>query len=308
MSHPMVKVPVLKSVLAVAAMTLYPVAQAASVDTIFAVENALYGAGYKVGQADGWLDVDLRSALRQYQSDQSRLTATGELDSDTLASLGIISQDSRLLSGNEVPNRQSAISALGLEEAQQQSKTSKVAESAKPAKPVQRSQPEPAETTQPETVVASAPATKTRKSEPVSKPEPSPEPSAVESDSAPEPVVAQPAPAPEPTREPEPVIQTGSEPTSEPIKIVARDRSEPQPQPRSEEIQQPASDPVESPAVTVAAAEQAEASNPAPAIQATAADNANVSADDAQPQDNKADDNSRGFMSRMFDFLFGWMV
>ena len=51
-------------------------AQAASpTHTVFAAENALYGSGYDIGTADGWIDTKLRTAIRQYQSDRPELSA-----------------------------------------------------------------------------------------------------------------------------------------------------------------------------------------------------------------------------------------
>jgi len=55
-------------------------AQAGPAETIYSAENALYGAGYEIGKADGWMDNTLRSAIRQYQSSSDELQATGNLD------------------------------------------------------------------------------------------------------------------------------------------------------------------------------------------------------------------------------------
>jgi hypothetical protein len=89
-------------------------AQAASVQTVFSAENALYGAGYSVGQADGWIDDSLRAAVRQYQADRPDLTATGDLDAPTLDALGISGSRSQLMGGNVVANAEVARKELGL--------------------------------------------------------------------------------------------------------------------------------------------------------------------------------------------------
>lgn len=56
---------------------------------IFAVENALYGAGYTIYSADGVADNSTREALRVFQEKQSGLKPTGEMDEATLQALGI---------------------------------------------------------------------------------------------------------------------------------------------------------------------------------------------------------------------------
>ncbi|MFE8069452.1 peptidoglycan-binding domain-containing protein [Marinobacteraceae bacterium S3BR75-40.1] len=58
-------------------------------NTVLAAENALYGAGYDIGTADGQMDSQLRAAVKSFQSKQSGLSATGELDDDTLYALGV---------------------------------------------------------------------------------------------------------------------------------------------------------------------------------------------------------------------------
>lgn len=105
-----------RGVSVVAALAVCPMVQAASVQTVFSVENALYGAGYDIGKADGWIDDDLRAAVESYQSSQSGLAATGELDGDTLAALGINSGSISLAGGNRVATRDAALAALGLTE------------------------------------------------------------------------------------------------------------------------------------------------------------------------------------------------
>ncbi len=91
-------------------------AQAGPVETIYSAENALYGAGYDIGKADGWMDNTLRSAIRQYQSGHDELQATGNLDPQTLSALGITLGSNSTVSGNDVADRTAAMAALGLSE------------------------------------------------------------------------------------------------------------------------------------------------------------------------------------------------
>lgn len=58
-------------------------------DPVLAAENALYGAGYDIGQADGQMDAKLQSAIEQFQQKQAGLAATGELNDETLYALGV---------------------------------------------------------------------------------------------------------------------------------------------------------------------------------------------------------------------------
>ena len=88
------------------------VARADSVQTIFAVENALYGQGYHIGHADGWMDNRLRAAIRKFQT-AHKLPATGNLDAATLSDLGVPASGG-VIKGNTVADRQAAIAELGL--------------------------------------------------------------------------------------------------------------------------------------------------------------------------------------------------
>ncbi|MAL97800.1 MAG: hypothetical protein CL583_05035 [Alteromonadaceae bacterium] len=56
---------------------------------IFAVENALAGAGYRISSADGVIDDSTRQALRSFQEQQSGLRPSGEINDDTLVALGV---------------------------------------------------------------------------------------------------------------------------------------------------------------------------------------------------------------------------
>ncbi|MGB1950676.1 MAG: peptidoglycan-binding protein, partial [Marinobacter sp.] len=135
-------------------------------ETIFSAENALYGAGYDIGRADGWIDDTLRRAIRQYQTDTGELTVSGNLDAPTLDALGIRARSPRVIAGNVVSRQDQALAALNLQSP----------ESSRPAaRPVARSEPAPERAPEPA---------------PQSTPELAPEP-------APEPVATtQPTPAP----------------------------------------------------------------------------------------------------------------
>lgn len=301
--------PLLKSASVAAAFMACPLlAQGASVQTVFAAENALYGAGYSIGQADGWIDDKLRAAVRQYQSERSSLSATGELDSQTLTALGISGRNAQLMGDNEVPSREAARKELGLMVASAPATAPKAeprpAPAAKP-EPVAKSQPQPE--SKPEPVVASAPAAKVPEvSEPAAKPKPQKAPEPVQK-ARPEPVskpepkqVAQARPEPEPTR----AQSAEPEPTSEPIKISTAIRSstrdEPASAPAVEEVQ-------EAETVTVASAsnpEETQATMPqestAPDVDQNTADAETVNA--SQPTEPKGN-----IITKVFYFLFGWI-
>lgn len=55
--------------------------------SVFAVENALSGAGYDV-KANGVMDADTRKALQAYQNDQ-QLKPTGKINQATKTALGV---------------------------------------------------------------------------------------------------------------------------------------------------------------------------------------------------------------------------
>lgn len=82
----------------VALLTLPALAGAAPKDPqkfqVFAVENALAGAGYTLDSADGVADASTREALRAFQEEQPGLAATGEIDEPTLLALGVKREDS----------------------------------------------------------------------------------------------------------------------------------------------------------------------------------------------------------------------
>ena len=100
--------------LAALTVSFCAVAQADPADTIFAAENALYGAGYDIGKADGWMDDTLRSAIRKYQSGREGLQATGDLDPQTLSALGIAVKDGDAVTGNSARSREGAMADAGI--------------------------------------------------------------------------------------------------------------------------------------------------------------------------------------------------
>ncbi|MBW3196268.1 peptidoglycan-binding domain-containing protein [Marinobacter nauticus] len=104
-----------QSLAVVSSLAICSWAQAASpTHTVFAAENALYGSGYDIGTADGWIDSKLRTAIRQYQSDRPELSASGNLDSATLKSLGVEAAPTLTIQSNSVASRSAARNQLGL--------------------------------------------------------------------------------------------------------------------------------------------------------------------------------------------------
>lgn len=290
MRRRLVVAPFLRSASVAVALTACSVAaQAASVQTVFSAENALYGAGYNVGQADGWIDDSLRAAVRQYQSDRPDLSATGELDAPTLDALGISGGRAELMGGNVVANTEAARKELGLAVASAPKPAPTPAPAPAPkAKPKPEPKPAPPQpvatpkpVVKPEPVVAKVP----KVSEPVPQPEP------------------QKAPAPEPkqvakTAAESAPTQSEPEPTSDPIVIASnvgsssRDKSAPAPEQT----------------VAVATAETAEQVEAAAPQEVTAAENDRQSASAETGSNSEPKDRQGNVITRVFDFLFGWMV
>lgn len=116
-------------------------AQTDSVNVIFAAENALYGAGYNVGRADGWMDKALQQAVRDYQARNGALKVSGSLDAETLSALGVSHGSGRAVSGNVVASKTDALAALGISETRTQAQTQ--AQTQPKAQPQRRLQPKP---------------------------------------------------------------------------------------------------------------------------------------------------------------------
>lgn len=283
-------------------------------ETIFSAENALYGAGYDIGRADGWIDDTLRRAIRQYQADTGELTVSGNLDAPTLDALGIRARSPGVITGNAVSRQDQALAALNLQSP----------ESSRPAaRPVARSEPAPERAPEPA---------------PQSTPEPAPEPI----------VTAKPTPAPQvataPRAEPaleavpaekpviaetdirkkekkteeqsvvisistEPEVADAEVPESVEIKNVETESAETE----STEAENTETEPATTERVAASSApstdesttEETELVAGLPA-EPTAADPAPVKTHTEQQQPRV--ESGGGFFSSLFDFLFGWLV
>ncbi|WP_370232079.1 peptidoglycan-binding domain-containing protein [Marinobacter nauticus] len=148
-----------QSLAVVSSLAICGWAQAASpTHTVFAAENALYGSGYDIGTADGWIDSKLRTAIRQYQSDRPELSASGNLDSATLKSLGVEAAPTLTIQSNSVASRSAARDHLGLAANSRPPARSvaAVAPEPKPEPAPEIQEPEP-ETVEPEVVDTTEP-------------------------------------------------------------------------------------------------------------------------------------------------------
>lgn len=252
-------------------------AQAAEPEkVVFAAENALYGAGHDIGRADGWIDEQLRTAIRAYQ-DKNGLKTNGNLDAATLEALGVAKTSSATIAANSVGSQKASMAKLGLS----------LPEPAPVSPAVARAEPEPEPAPQPVATptrtpseqVAQTPSpdikardkqvdtAETSKQPEVTIEEKVPsEPQAPTPDSTPEPVVAE-VTTPEVTEEPDPVLaQLPTEPTS-------AGYAEPE-------------------ATDTRKARPIEEETTAPTPTAT-----------DQPRSAGG-----GFFSKLFDFFFGWLV
>ncbi|MCC4272046.1 peptidoglycan-binding protein [Marinobacter nauticus] len=148
-----------QSLAVVSSLAICSWAQAASpTHTVFAAENALYGSGYGIGTADGWIDDKLRTAIRQYQSDRAELSVSGNLDSATLKSLGVEAAPTLTIQSNSVASRSAARNQLGLAANSRPTARSvaAVAPESKPEPAPEIKEPEP-ETVEPEVVDTTEP-------------------------------------------------------------------------------------------------------------------------------------------------------
>ncbi|MCR8915695.1 hypothetical protein FDP08_01940 [Marinobacter panjinensis] len=268
--------------------SLYAVsAQAGPAQTIYAAENALYGAGHEIGKADGWMDNTLRSAIRHYQSGNDELQATGNLDPQTLSALGVAPEDNSTISDNAAPDRQAAMAAIGLSEERFGSGSASRRMAAAP-EPEPKPEPEP----EPERVA-----------QPDPEPEVQPEPEVVVQEKPePEPVASAPAepevvPAREPTAEPELAAQT-TEPVAESIPEPEPELTVAEPETKTE--------PEKETLVEVSTVEESPEADFQLPDEPTAAGNPEVSetSDVSEPPAQS----SGGFFSSVFDFLFGWLI
>ncbi|MEC7728964.1 MAG: peptidoglycan-binding protein [Pseudomonadota bacterium] len=268
-------------------------AQAAEPEkVIFAAENALYGAGHDIGRADGWIDEQLRAAIRAYQA-QNGLQTNGNLDTATLKALGVTKTSSATITANSVGSRKASLAQLGLSLPEPAPNTPTIAR----AEPKPSPEPTPApiqkssEQGEPTTSLDAEPDENQIDTEGTSK---KPEVKAQEkvaeaAPKAPEPVASEhPAPtsaptsAPAPAPEPAVAEETTPEATKEPDPVLAQLPAEPN-----------SAGPAEPKAADTKKAQPIEG-------ETTASTNFAV-ADNSQSTGG-------GFFAVLFDFFFGWLV
>ncbi|WP_291908677.1 MULTISPECIES: peptidoglycan-binding domain-containing protein [Marinobacter] len=254
-------------------------AQAAEPEkVIFAAENALYGAGHDIGRADGWIDEQLRTAIRAYQG-KNGLQTNGNLDAATLEALGVTKTSSATIAANSVGSRKASMAKLGLSLPEPAPDSPAVARAEPKPEPEPAPQPVATPTRTPSEQVAQTPLPDiktpdkqvatgdTLKQPEVTIEEKAPsEPQAPTPDPTPEPVVAE-VTTPEVNEEPDPVLaQLPTEPTG--AGYAEREATDTR-----------KAQPIE---------EETTASTP------TAAE--------------KPHSTGGGFFSKLFDFFFGWLV
>lgn len=298
----------------IASVFVTPLAQGDNTEVIFAAENALYGAGYDIGKADGWMDSPLRSAIRQYQYDTRGLEVSGELDSATLWALGTRERPDTPVSGNSLASRQAALAKLELpapapEATRSDPPRHSLSATASPAievaEPTQApSEPEP-EVEPVQVAAITLPPEIERPQVDTRQPDKTPEPS---------------TPAPPPASEPKAHADASDEPSApvattrvSPAQSDSKEPMEPlpvEPEVATAEPDSSGSDlkagttiavapetvPEQSPAPVEASPEMSEpvASSPSP--------------EPPVPVQTVTPRSSGGFFSALFDFLFGWLV
>lgn len=294
--------------LAALTVSFCAVAQADPADTIFAAENALYGAGYDIGKADGWMDNTLRSAIRKYQSGHEGLQATGDLDPQTLSALGIAVKDGDPVTGNTAQNREGAMADAGIDKER--------FGSANEEQPVAAA-PEPEVQTEPALVSTESP--------PLEE-EAVPVPDAILATDdnpviQPEPTIAQASmPAP----------QTVEEPESEPVAVAVAEEPSATEKPQTTVERPIVEEPSTVEELSTVDAEPSIALNvPSEATEETSTDvdyqlpqetttsgnpeiseslQATSSSSDNTSEPTTVTKSSGGFFSSLFDFLFGWLI
>ena len=254
-------------------------AQAAEPENvIFAAENALYGAGHDVGRADGWIDEQLRTAIRAYQ-DKNGLQTNGNLDAATLEALGVAKTSSATIAANSVGSRKASMAKLGLSLPEPAPGSPAVARAEPKPEPEPAPQPVATPTRTPSEQVTQTPlpdiktaekqvaTVDTSKQSEVTIEEKAPSgPQAPTPDPTPEPVVAE-VTTPEVNEEPDPgLAQLPTEPTG--AGYAEREATDTR---KAQPIEE------ETTASTLTAAEK--------------------------PQSTGG-----GFFSKLFDFFFGWLV
>ena len=282
--------------LAALTVSFCAVAQADPADTIFAAENALYGAGYDIGKADGWMDDTLRSAIRKYQSAREGLQATGDLDPQTLSALGIAVKDGDAVTGNSARSREGAMADAGISKQRFGSPSAKQPIAAAP-EPEVKPEPVPVSTEAPTLEEESAPAPETivaTNDKPVIQPE-----TELAQDSKPKPQIAE-EPETEPVavaavEEPSIVEETS---TVEELSTVDAEPSVALNVP-SEATEETSTD------VDYQLPEEPTASgNP----EISESSQATSSTSDNTSESTTVAKSSGGFFSSLFDFLFGWLI
>ena len=282
--------------LAALTVSFCAVAQADPADTIFAAENALYGAGYDIGKADGWMDDTLRSAIRKYQSGREGLQATVDLDPQTLSALGIAVKDGDAVTGNSARSREGAMADAGISKQRFGSPSAKQPIAAAP-EPEVKPEPVPVSTEASTLEEESAPAPETivaTNDKPVIQPE-----TELAQDSKPEPQIAE-EPETEPVavaavEEPSIVEETS---TVEELSTVDAEPSVALNVP-SEATEETSTD------VDYQLPEEPTASgNP----EISESSQATSSTSDNTSESTTVAKSSGGFFSSLFDFLFGWLI
>ncbi len=282
--------------LAALTVSFCAVAQADPADTIFAAENALYGAGYDIGKADGWMDDTLRSAIRKYQSGQEGLQATGDLDPQTLSALGIAVKDGDAVTGNSARSREGAMAEAGISKQRFGSPSAKQPVAVAPEPEVQR---EPA----PVSIEA-----------PTLEEEAAPVPDAILATDD-NPVIQ---PEPETAQASMQAPQTAEEPESKPVAVAAAE--EPSIVEETSTVEKLSTvDAAPSVALDVPSEATEETSTDVDyqlPEEPTASDNPEIS-ESLQATRSSSDNTSKsttvakssgGFFSSLFDFLFGWLI
>ncbi|ROQ43153.1 putative peptidoglycan binding protein [Marinobacter sp. 3-2] len=268
-------------------------AQAAEPEkVIFAAENALYGAGHDIGRADGWIDEQLRAAIRAYQA-QNGLQTNGNLDTATLKALGVTKTSSATITANSVGSRKASVAQLGLSLPEPAPNTPTIAR-AEP-KPAPEPTPDPiqksSEQGEPTTSLDAEPVKNQIVTEGTSKGnEVKPQEKVAEAaPKTPEPVASEPpaptsAPTSAPAPAPEPAVaeETTPEATKEPDPVLAQLPAEPT-----------SAGPAEPKAADTKKAQPIEG-------ETTASTNSAVA--------DNSHSTGGGFFSVLFDFFFGWLV
>lgn len=282
------------------AITGSAMAEANSVKVIYAAENALYGAGYDIGRADGWMDEALRAAVREYQARSDKLSVTGNLDSATLSSLGISSNTGRTVADNVVASKAQALAALGMTESRAQSQP----------KPISKPEPKPRLQPKPAFTIKELPAEP--KPEPVEKKAPAAAPDPV---ATPQPVTvakAEPTPAPQVETPDAEVPPSSQQPAAVTVSSTAP-ASQPEPQLSAESQAEPEPSPSEDPTASELAAQLPDEPTAAgrPDTEASNVSLTETGSESPQPATTPApepNEKSRNIFGTLFDFLFGWLV